>query len=101
MNVLANLDLIRLLDFYFSLMFFIGLYRRVGQYREIGRLALSGPGRWPRLFDLVKHHRTIFITWSTVLPGLLTLALAVVQIIASRKFWPQAELHIEQLATYW
>jgi hypothetical protein len=82
-------------------MFFIGLYRRVGQYREVGRFALTGPGRWPRLLDLVKHHRTIFMTWATVLPVLLTFLLALIQIAASRKFWPQAEVIVGELLKNW
>jgi hypothetical protein len=101
MNGLVDLNLIRFLDFYFSLMFFIGVYRRVGQYRDIGRFAVSGPARWPRLLELVKHHRTVLMTWSTVLPGLLTLLLAIIQIAASRKFWPQADLTVGQLGQYW
>jgi hypothetical protein len=101
MNGLGDLNLLRFLDFYFTLMFFIGLYRRVGQYRDMGRLALSGPARWPRLLDLVKHHHTIFLTWATFLPALLTLMLAILQIAASRKFWPDAELTIGQLAEHW
>jgi len=101
MNGLIDLNLIRFLDFYFSLMFFIGLYRRVGQYREVVRFALTGPARWPRLLDLVKHHRTIFMTWATVLPVLLTLLLALIQIAASRQFWPQAELTVGQLGQHW
>jgi hypothetical protein len=81
-------------------MFFIGLYCRVGQYREVMRLALAG-GRWPRLLDLVKHHRTIFMTWATFLPALLTLALAILQIAASRKLWPEAELTLGDLEQHW
>jgi hypothetical protein len=82
-------------------MFFVGMYRRVGQYRELVRLALAGMARWPRLLELVKHHRMIFMTWATFLPGLLTLLLALLQIAASRKFWPEAELTVGQLELHW
>ncbi len=101
MNGLVDLNLIRFLDFYFTLMFFVGLYRRVGQYREGARLALTGPARWPRLLEIVKQHHTIFMTWATVLPALLALLLAVVQIIASRQIWPQATITPGQLAVHW
>ena len=59
-----------------------------GQYREVGRLVLTGPGRWPRLLELVHRHKMIFVTWATVLPGLSALALSVVQLIASRRKVP-------------
>src|SRR5207237_8858209 len=101
MTGLANLNLIRFLDFYFMLMFLVGTLRRVGQYREVGRLVLTGPGRWPRLLELVHRHRTIFLTWATVLPGLLALALSVVQLIASHDIWPQANLTAGQLSELW
>ncbi|HYV37273.1 MAG TPA: hypothetical protein VE988_16315, partial [Gemmataceae bacterium] len=98
---MANLNLIHFLDFYFTLMFFIGAYRRFGQYREMGRFALTGPARWPRLLELVKHHRTIFITWSTVLPGVMALLIASAQLIASRHLWPHATLTAGELAEMW
>jgi hypothetical protein len=101
MNNLVNLNLIRFLDFYFTLMLFISIYLRVGQYREALGLALTGPGRWPRLLDLVKRHRTIFLTWSTILPALLALLLAVIQLVASRQLWPQADLSAGQLGEHW
>ena len=97
MTGLANLNLIRFLDFYFMLMFLVGTFRRVGQYREVGRMVLTGPGRWPRVLELVRQHKTIFLTWATVLPGLLALALSVVQLIASRQIWPQATLTVGEL----
>jgi len=85
-----NLSLIRFLDFYFMLVFLAGTARRLGQYQNIVKMALTGPGRWPRLLKLVRQHRTIFMTWATVAPALLALALSVVQLIASRMVWPEA-----------
>jgi hypothetical protein len=78
-----------------------GTVQRVEQYRNIGRLILTGPARWPRLLELVKQHRMIFLTWTTVLPGLLVLGLSVVQWIASRQVWPHADLTVGQLASHW
>jgi hypothetical protein len=85
-----NLSLIHFLDFYFTLLFIAGTYRRFGQYQSIGKLALSSPGRWPRLLKLIHEHRTIFMTWTTVAPALLALGLSVIQLIASRMVWPDA-----------
>jgi hypothetical protein len=106
MSGLLHLNLIHFLDFYFSLLFFIGLYRRVRQYQSIGKLALEGPTRWPRLLGLIHEHRMIFLTWGTVLPAILALALMLVQLIASRFLWPEAGqppdgLTVERLLELW
>lgn len=85
-----NVNLIHFLDFYFMVVFVAGTVRRIEQYRNIGKLALSGPGRWPKLLTLVRQHRTIFMTWATVVPALLALGLTVLQLIASRAVWPDA-----------
>jgi hypothetical protein len=96
-----GLNLIHFLDFYFMLMFIVGTMRRLGQYREVLRLVLAGPGRWPRLLEVVKAHRTIFFTWATLRPALLALALSIVQLIASRQLWPQANLTLAELSGLW
>jgi hypothetical protein len=101
MNGLAHINLIHFLDFYFVLMFVLGTLRRIGQYREVGRLAFTGPMRWPKLLALVKHHRTIFLTWSTVLPAVLAAVLSLVQLIASRQVWPEAKLTLGELMEMW
>jgi hypothetical protein len=51
---------------------------------------VTGPGRWPRLLQLVKEHWGVFLTLSTVLPALLALLLSLVQLTASRALWPEA-----------
>jgi hypothetical protein len=96
-----NLNLIHFLDFYLMFMFVAGTARRIGQYRAVGGLILAGPGRWPRLIEQVKQHRTIFLTWATALPGLLALGLSVVQLLASRLVWPHAHLTVGALAEHW
>ena len=85
MTELAHLDLIRFLDFYLMLTFVAGTVRRVGQYLSVGRLAVSVPSRWPRLLDLARQHRMIFLTWATVLPALLWLMLPMAQLV---ELWP-------------
>ena len=61
MNWFASVNLIHLFDFYLAAMFVVGTYRRVAQYRAFAGLALGMPGRWPRLFQLVRQFRTIFL----------------------------------------
>jgi hypothetical protein len=89
-----DLDLIHLFDFYLGLAFLLSTYRRVGQYRALGGLALSVPGRWPRLLALIHEHRTIFLTWSILLPSVLALGLWGVQLLASRLVWHHASLTV-------
>jgi hypothetical protein len=101
MSGLAHLDLIRFLDFYFMFTFLAGTVRRIGQYLSIGRLVVTGPARWPRLLELVKQHRMVFLTWSTILPGLLALLLSAAQLIASQELWPHAQLTAGDLAEHW
>jgi hypothetical protein len=101
MSTFWNLNLIHLFDFYLMLALLAGIAQRCGRYQAIGRLVLSGPSRWPRLLYLVRHHRMIFLTWSTVLPALLALGLSLIQWIASRKVWPHADLTAGELAEHW
>jgi hypothetical protein len=96
-----NLNLIHLFDFYLMLALLAGIAQRFGRYQAIGRLVVAGPSRWPRLLHLVRHHRMIFLNWSTVLPALLALVLSLVQWIASRKIWPSADLTAGRLAEHW
>src|SRR5437762_9552551 len=91
---LLNLDLIRFFDFYLAVIFLLSTFRRVGQYRAVAGLALAAPGRWPKLFQLIKQHRTILLTWQFALPSLLAFMLVMVQLSASRYIWHQASLTV-------
>jgi hypothetical protein len=86
----VDLNLIHLFDFYLGLMFLISIVLRLQQYHAILRLVRAVPSRWPRLFELVKQHRSIFLTWSTIAPAVLALFLLAVQMFASRRVWPEA-----------
>jgi hypothetical protein len=87
---LANLNLIHFFDFYLLFFFMVGTARRMGQYYQIVQFAFTGPGRWPKLLHLISQHRTIFMTWATIAPALLAMALAIAQLVASRLVWPDA-----------
>src|SRR5262245_31301264 len=92
MTRLAALNLIHVFDFYLAAMFVVGTYRRFAQYRATAGLALPLPGRWPNLFRLVKDHPTVFMTWATLLPSLLALAVWLLNWTASRLVWHDAAL---------
>ena len=85
-----HLNLIHFLDFYFAFFFFANTMRRWGQYHAIARLVLASPGRWPRLLQLIQQNKAIVLTWTTFFPGLLALALSILQVLASRLVWPEA-----------
>src|SRR6516225_10339880 len=94
---LSNLDLILFFDFYVAAIFLLSTFRRVGQYRAVAGLALAAPGRWPKLFQLIKEHRTILLTWQFALPSLLAFLLMMVQLLASRYIWHQASLPVSSI----
>jgi hypothetical protein len=96
-----NLNLIHLFDFYLAVAFLVSTSLRVSQYRAIIALVRAVPGRWPRLFELVKQHHTIFLTWTTVLPGLLALSLCVIHMLACRLVWPHAALTVAEVTAHW
>jgi hypothetical protein len=61
------------------------------QYGTILRLVRSMPARWPHLLRLVRQHANIFLTWGTVMPLFLLLALFLVNWLASTRLWPRAD----------
>jgi hypothetical protein len=91
------LDLLRAFGFYLAMTFLVSLVLRVRQYEAVVRLVRAVPGRWPRLFDLVRRHHGVFLTWSTLLPALLALLLTVVHMAACRAFYPTAGLTFGRL----
>lgn len=93
-----RLNLIHCLDWYLLTVFLVGTALRVNRYRALLGLIWSMPGRWPLLLGLIKQHHGLFLTWSTVLPGLLTFLLYVTHTLACRLVWPQAGITTAQLA---
>jgi hypothetical protein len=92
-----QLNLIHLFDFYLAVIFLCSTALRIRQYRHILALVGAVPGRWPRLFKLVKQHSTIFLTWATVLPAVLAFSLSAIHMLACRLIWPQADLTVAEL----
>jgi hypothetical protein len=101
MEHLWNLNLIHFLDFYMMFFFVLSTARYFKLYLAITSIAWSVPGRWPKLLELIKQHSTVFMTWSTVLPGLMVLLLSLVQVIASRVVWAGADLTARDLVEHW
>jgi hypothetical protein len=101
MSWLLDLRLIPLFNFYLALFFVISTVLRLRQYKTFLALLRSMPGRWPRLFELVKQHKHIFVTWGTVLPLALMLSLFLINWLASTLLWPHAALTVRQLLGLW
>ena len=99
--MITNVNLIHLFDFYLAVAFLLSTALRVSQYRAILGLVKAVPGRWPNLFRLVKAHSTIFLTWSTLLPGFLAFAICIIHMLACRLVWPQANLTVADVMGYW
>jgi hypothetical protein len=99
---LLDLRLIRFFGFYLALFFLLSTFVRWRQYHAILVLVGSMPGRWPRLLKLVREHSFIFLTWGTITPSLIVGALFLLNWLASRWLWPQAdEFTAAQLVPMW
>jgi hypothetical protein len=101
MGFVLDLHLIRLFNFYLAFFFLLGTYIRWRQYHTFWVMLRSLPGRWPRLFSLVKQHKHIFVTWGTLMPLALMLGLLLANGVASRVLWPHADLTLRQLLDLW
>jgi hypothetical protein len=88
---LPDLHLFRLFEFYLSLLFIISTCLRIRQYRVVVGLVRGFSARWPRLFDVVKKHGGVFLTRGTILPLAVSLGLLLLQLLARRLVWPEAD----------
>jgi hypothetical protein len=96
-----DLNLIKFFNFYLGVTFLASVAMRANQYREVIGLVREVPGRWPKLFQLVRQHVHVFVTWSTVTPMLVAFGLFLVNLIASTKIWPQVDLTPSSLLKHW
>ncbi len=89
---LTTINLINVFTVYLSIAFVIGTVLRLRNYRAIVGLIWSFPSRWPRLLQLVKQYRAIFLRWPTLLPVACTGTLMLANAMASHFFWRQAQV---------
>jgi hypothetical protein len=101
MSWLWDLNLIHVFDIYLLLIFVAGTALRIRQYRSLLWLIWLLPGRWPRLLELVKKHRSILLTWGTVIPALLAFVLSLGHMLACRIVWPEADIPLLKLIEWW
>jgi hypothetical protein len=103
MSWFLEIHLIRLFNFYLTFFFIVTTILNIRDYRHMVELAQSLPGRWPRLFELLKHHSHIFLTWRLATPFLTSLGLLVVQLLVTRVIAPAADhqLTVHYLLPIW
>ncbi len=97
MTALWDLNLIRFFDFYLAVAFLASTAMRLRQYEAVLHLVRAVPQRWPNLLRLIKEHHGIFLTWATLLPAALALALYLLHTLACRLIWPHATLTVYAL----
>lgn len=96
-----ELNLIHFFNFYLGMMFLASVMARINQYRAVVGLVKEVPDRWPKLFQLIRMHGHIFLTWNTLLPAALALALFTLNMFASRQLWPHVDLTPSKLTDHW
>jgi hypothetical protein len=103
MSWLLGLHVIRLFNLYLILVFLATTYGRLRDYVRVLDLVRRVPGRWPRLFQLVKQHWNIFLTLNSLYPLLLSGGLVVVHSLLISFVWPFADayLTVERLGENW
>jgi hypothetical protein len=102
MSWLLALHVIRLFNLYLCLVFLWTTFARLRDYVKILDMVRRVPERWPRLFQLVKQHWNIFLTWKSFYPLLSSGGLLLAHTLVTRLILPSGDdLTIERLVEYW
>lgn len=94
------MNLIALLQNYLVLTFALSIVWRYRQYRAMLGIIADAPLRWPKLCKLLAEHRSVFLTWPTLLPIGTTLVLTLVHSVAYNLIWPQATVRHSDLLNH-
>jgi len=92
MRSLLDFNFFSFLNVYLIVTFVLGTALRIKQYFALVDLVLALPERWPNLSQLLMKHKTLFLTWKTLLPLLITFIIMVVNFIAYMWVWPMAQI---------
>lgn len=104
MRLLGWFDTLNLLDvfnYYLILGFLVSTGISLRNYRAFFGMMYRCPNRWPKLLELVKKYRTIFLGWPTLLAIGLALALMLSNSLALRLMWVHAHVSFEELWGRW
>lgn len=98
---MATVNLIGVLDWYLIATFILSTIRRFAQYRAVLGVIFAVPNRWPKLFRLVKEHRTILMTWPTLAPVGVTFLIMLLHTVAYRGIWQTARVTPGDIGQHW
>jgi hypothetical protein len=98
---MATVNLIGVLDWYLIATFLVSTVRRFRQYRAMLGVVFAVPQRWPKLFQLVREHRTILLTWPALAPIAVTFLIMLVHTIAYRAIWHTARVTPADIGQHW
>lgn len=87
-----TINLIAVFDWYLMITFIVGTVLRIRQYYVVLRFVFAFPNRYPKLYELAKQHRTIFLGWPTLLPIAVTFLLMLIHSLMLRMVWRSAEV---------
>lgn len=81
-------------EYYLLATFALGLVQ-LRHHLALYRLVLRTPGRWPKLYDVIKADLGELITWPTVLIVGLMWSAWLVHTLLRRMLWPSAAVSLE------
>lgn len=96
-----TLNLIEVFNYYLIVAFLVSTGIRIRTYKAIVGLVWASASRWPKLLELVKKHRTIFLGWPMVLAVALAFSLMLSNSLAIRLVWAHAKVSFEELRGRW
>jgi hypothetical protein len=96
-----TLNLIDVLTFYLILCFVVSAAIRARTYWAVLGMVLGCPKRWPKLLEVAKTHRGIFLCWPMLLTIGLAFAVMVSNALANWLVLAQAEVTFADLRGHW
>ncbi len=94
---LSQINLMVTYERYLVLTFILSVLLRFRQYKSNLQFALQFPQQWPGVLEVIKQHSTIFLTWTTLLPVGLTLAVLLSHTVCYRLIWSEASVTPQML----
>jgi hypothetical protein len=94
------LNLIDAFNYYLIFVFLVGLGINFRKYRSLLGMVMSSPNRWPKLLELLKKHRTIFLGWPIMTMIGISFLMMVSNFIAIHFIWVQAQVSVAQIWTH-
>lgn len=95
-------NLIHVYEYYLLATFLLGALQ-IRTYLALIRFAMSVPGRWPELYQILRANIGVLLTWPVAVIGVFTTGLWALHVFLRRLIWPQAHVTWTQLSadTLW